>query len=420
MSIPTKADVVIIGAGIVGTSAAYFLSKIGLSVVLCEKGEVAGEQSSRNWGFVRQQGRDPAEIPAIIRSVKIWNGLSSEIGEDVGYVQSGSLYLANTEQQLYDYEVWLEHAKQYQIDTRILSKSEALNKIPHANGKWIGALTTLSDGRAEPSKATTAISRAAERHGATIITNCAVRGLEFSAGKISGVITEFGPISANIVLCAAGAWSSLFCGRHGVELPQLMVRSSVFRTGPAPLISDHSIWCKDVALRRRQDGGYTVAHGSATEVPIVPNSFRWMSKFLPAFKTEKTRLRFRLDHRFYKELTIAKNWKTGSITPFEKERINQVRPSHSILKEAEASLKRLFPELKDIKVLEQWAGLIDVTPDAVPVISPVSKLPGFYLATGFSGHGFGIGPAAGELAAGMITGSATNSELKPFALTRFF
>lgn len=420
MSIPTKADVVIIGAGIVGTSAAYFLSKIGLSVVLCEKGEVAGEQSSRNWGFVRQQGRDPAEIPAIIRSVKIWNGLSSEIGEDVGYVQSGSLYLANTEQQLSDYEAWLEHAKQYQIDTRILSKSEALNKIPHANGKWIGALTTLSDGRAEPSKATTAISRAAERHGATIITNCAVRGLEFSAGKISGVITEFGPISANIVLCAAGAWSSLFCGRHGVELPQLMVRSSVFRTGPAPLISDHSIWCKDVALRRRQDGGYTVAHGSATEVPIVPNSFRWMSKFLPAFKTEKTRLRFRLDHRFYKELTIAKNWKTGSITPFEKERINQVRPSHSILKEAEASLKRLFPELKDIKVLERWAGLIDVTPDAVPVISPVSKLPGFYLATGFSGHGFGIGPAAGELAAGMITGSATNSELKPFALTRFF
>ena len=420
MSIPTKADVVIIGAGIVGTSAAYFLSKIGLSVVLCEKGEVAGEQSSRNWGFVRQQGRDPAEIPAIIRSVKIWNGLSSEIGEDVGYVQSGSLYLANTEQQLSDYEAWLEHAKQYQIDTRILSKSEALNKIPHANGKWIGALTTLSDGRAEPSKATTAISRAAERHGANIITNCAVRGLEFSAGKISGVVTEFGPISANIVLCAAGAWSSLFCGRHGVELPQLMVRSSVFRTGPAPLISDHSIWCKDVALRRRQDGGYTVAHGSATEVPIVPNSFRWMSKFLPAFRTEKTRLRFRLDHRFYKELTIAKNWKTGSITPFEKERINQVRPSHSILKEAEASLKRLFPELKDIKVLERWAGLIDVTPDAVPVISPVSKLPGFYLATGFSGHGFGIGPAAGELAAGMITGSATNSELKPFALTRFF
>ena len=420
MSIPTKADVVIIGAGIVGTSAAYFLSKIGLSVVLCEKGEVAGEQSSRNWGFVRQQGRDPAEIPAIIRSVKIWNGLSSEISEDVGYVQSGSLYLANTEQQLSDYEAWLEHAKQYQIDTRILSKSEALNKIPHANGKWIGALTTLSDGRAEPSKATTAISRAAERHGANIITNCAVRGLEFSAGKISGVVTEFGPISTNIVLCAAGAWSSLFCGRHGVELPQLMVRSSVFRTGPAPLISDHSIWCKDVALRRRQDGGYTVAHGSATEVPIVPNSFRWMSKFLPAFKTEKTRLRFRLDHRFYKELTIAKNWKTGSITPFEKERINQVRPSHSILKEAEASLKRLFPELKDIKVLEQWAGLIDVTPDAVPVISPVSKLPGFYLATGFSGHGFGIGPAAGELAAGMITGSATNSELKPFALTRFF
>ena len=78
------------------------------------------------------------------------------------------------------------------------------------------------------------------------------------------------------------------------------------------------------------------------------------------------------------------------------------------------------PKLKDIKILEQWAGLIDVTPDAVPVISPVSKLPGFYLATGFSGHGFGLGPAAGELASGMITGSAAKSELEPFALNRFF
>ena len=79
MSIPLKSDVVIVGAGIVGTSAAYFLSKLGLSVVLCEKGIVAGEQSSRNWGFVRQQGRDPAEIPAIIRSIKIWKDLASEI-----------------------------------------------------------------------------------------------------------------------------------------------------------------------------------------------------------------------------------------------------------------------------------------------------------------------------------------------------
>jgi glycine/D-amino acid oxidase-like deaminating enzyme len=145
-----------------------------------------------------------------------------------------------------------------------------------------------------------------------------------------------------------------------------------------------------------------------------------MKKFLPAFKTEKNRLRFRLDHRFFKELTVVKNWDPGSITPFEKERVNQVSPSQSILKEAQANLKRLFPELKDIKILEQWAGLIDVTPDAVPVISPVSALPGFYLATGFSGHGFGLGPAAGELASGMITGSAAKSELEAFSLNRFF
>ena len=419
MHLPSKVEVVIIGGGIVGTSTAYYLAKMGISVALCEKGLIGGEQSSRNWGFVRQQGRDPAEIPLIIRSMQIWKGLSNEIDEDIGFKQSGTLYLANTENQLSNYEAWLEHAKQYQIDTKILSRSEIEDKLPNATGKWIGALTTPSDGRAEPTMVTGAISRAAERLGAFILKGCAVRGVERSGGNVSGVVTEHGSIQTNAVLCAAGAWSSLFCGRHGIELPQLKVRSSVFKTAPAPLISEHSIWCKDVALRRRLDGGYTVAHGSATEVPLVPNTFRWFKKFLPAFKSEKDRLRIRIDSRFYKEITTPKKWNDNSVTPFELERVNDVQPNKSILKEASENLQKLFPQLRGIQINEEWAGLIDVTPDAVPVISPVSEMPGFYMATGFSGHGFGIGPGAGELAAKMINGSGNNDELAPFSFNRF-
>ena len=419
MDLPSKVDVVIIGAGIVGTSAAYYLAKMGVSVALCEKGSIGGEQSSRNWGFVRQQGRDPAEIPLIIRSMQIWKGLSNEIDEDVGFKQSGTLYLANTEHQLSIYEAWLEYAKQYQIDTKILSKAEIADKLPNTTGNWIGALTTPSDGRAEPIIATDAISRAAERLGAFIFKDCAVRGVERSGGNVSGVVTEHGSIQTNAVLCAAGAWSSLFCGRHGIELPQLKVRSSVFKTAPAPLISEHSIWCKDVALRRRLDGGYTVAHGAATEVPLVPDTFRWFKKFLPSLKSEKDRLRIRIDGRFFKEMTTPKKWNDNSVTPFELERVNDVQPNKSILKEASKSLQKLFPQLRGIQIIEEWAGLIDVTPDAVPVISSVSEMPGFYLATGFSGHGFGIGPGAGELAAKMITGSSNNDEIAPFSFNRF-
>ena len=115
--IPEKSDVVIIGGGIIGVSTAYYLAKYGVSVTLIEKGEIAGEQSSRNWGFVRQQGRDPAEIPTIMRSLVLWKGLSKELGEDIGFKQAGVFYLANTQQQVADYEDWLNYAKEYQINS---------------------------------------------------------------------------------------------------------------------------------------------------------------------------------------------------------------------------------------------------------------------------------------------------------------
>ena len=163
--VPESSDVVIVGGGIIGTAAAYYLARGGIGVTLCEKGRVAGEQSSRNWGFVRQQGRDPAEIPTIIESLRLWNGLAGEIGEDVGFTRAGALYLASTESQLARYEAWLEHARQYQLDTRLLSREEVRKVLPGSRGEWIGGLYTPSDGRAEPALATPALARAAAPAG---------------------------------------------------------------------------------------------------------------------------------------------------------------------------------------------------------------------------------------------------------------
>ncbi len=418
--VPDTSDVVIVGGGIIGTAAAYYLARGGIDVTLCEKGRVAGEQSSRNWGFVRQQGRDPAEIPTIIESLRLWNGLAEEIGEDVGFTRAGALYLASTERQLARYEAWLEHARQYQLDTRLLSREEVRKALPGSRGEWVGGLHTPSDGRAEPALATPALARAARRQGATIVEQCAVRGLDTQAGRVSGVVTEHGRIAASTVLCAGGAWSSLFCARHGIVLPQLKVRSSVFRTAPAPLVSETAIWSQDVAFRRRQDGGYTVAHGSATEVPIVPDTLRWARSFMPSYRDERSRLRLRLDSRFLTELRTPRRWSLDGPSPFEATRVNDPAPSQRILDQAARNLARLFPALAPVPVVESWAGLIDVTPDAVPVIAPVDELPGFHLATGFSGHGFGIGPAAGRLAAEMVSGIPTSIDRTPFRLERFF
>ena len=418
--VPEKSDVVIIGGGIIGVSTAYYLAKYGISVTLIEKGKIAGEQSSRNWGFVRQQGRDPAEIPTIMRSLSLWKGLSKELDEDTGFKQAGVFYLANNEQQVAAYEDWLNYAKEYQIDSHLIPKSEIEKYVPSNSGDWLAALRTPSDGRAEPSKATGALAKGAERLGAQILTNCAVFGFETEGGRVSSVSTEQGIIKTNSVLCAGGTWSSLFCARHNIPLPQLKIRSSVLRTSPVPKISEHSIWCRDVALRRRQDGGYTIAHGSASEAPIVPDTFRWGIKYIESYKKEKNRLRVKLNGRFYKELITPRRWNINGPSPFELERVYDVSPNKKILEEAFSNLLKLFPQLINAKIVESWGGLIDVTPDAVPVISPVEKVPGFFLATGFSGHGFGIGPGAGELAAQMITGKANKQELLNFDYNRFF
>ena len=127
-----------------------------------------------------------------------------------------------------------------------------------------------------------------------------------------------------------------------------------------------------------------------------------------------------MNERFYKELMTPRRWNINGPSPFEPERIYNVSPNKKILDEAFDNLRRLFPQLMNAKIIESWGGLIDVTPDAVPVISPVEKNPGFYLATGFSGHGFGIGPGAGELAAQMIAGKASKQELSNFDYNRFF
>ena len=418
--LPANVDIVVIGGGIIGSSTAYFLAKNGVSVLLCEKGVIGGEQSSRNWGFVRQQGRAVQEIPLIKESLRIWRGLDQEIGDKTGFHQGGVVHAASTEKGLAGYEAWYDIAKKYQLDTLLLTVPELKQNFPDLAGEWAGALTTPSDGRAEPSKAAPAIARAAVRLGAHVQTNCAVRGLDIEAGRVAGVVTEHGRVACERVVLAGGAWSSLFCGREAVTLPQLKVQNDVLRTTAAPNVTDGAFWSGPFAIRRRLDGGYTVAHGTLNQFHMVPDAFRYFRKFLPAFKEERDSIRMRFGHRFWRELFTRRHWSLDRPSPFEGTRVLDPQPYKDVIDETFANFKTYFPVMKDVQIARTWAGLIDVTPDAIPVISPVDDIPGFYLATGFSGHGFGIGPGAGRLAAEMVTDAPTCVDLQPFRYGRFF
>ncbi|MEJ1975981.1 MAG: FAD-binding oxidoreductase [Acetobacteraceae bacterium] len=263
------------------------------------------------------------------------------------------------------------------------------------------------------------MAEAARRLGATLLTGCAARGFETQAGRVSAVVTERGRIGCDAVVLAGGAWSRLFCGNQGIAFPQLKVLGSVMRTKPLDGPPDIAVGGSDFAFRKRLDGGYTIAQRGATEAPIVPDSFRLLPEYLPRFWAERRDLRLRLNGRFAEEWRLKRHWSLDQETPFEQVRVLDPKPSDAILAAARRNLVRVFPAFAAMEVAQSWGGLIDVTPDAVPVIAPVMQAPGFFIASGFSGHGFGIGPAAGRLMADLVSGDAPIVDPAPFRYDRF-
>src|ERR1700730_1610547 len=268
-SLPARADVVIVGGGIIGTSTALFLAQKGVSVALCEKGHIAGEQRSRNWGWCRKMVRDPRELPLVIESLRLWEGMNRTVEAETGFRNCGIMYLAETPAALARLEGWLDHSREYQLDTTVIDGAEVTKLLPGLAKPWAGALYTPSDGKAEPQKAAPAIAEAARRHGATVLTGCAVRGIETAAGRVATVVTEKGRLACDRVVLACGVWSRLFCGNPDLRLPQLKVMSSVMRTEKFDAGLETSCSGFGFGVRKRLDGGYNVAGWSGHGVDIV-------------------------------------------------------------------------------------------------------------------------------------------------------
>ena len=422
----SEADVVVIGGGVIGVCTAYYLAQLGQKVMLCEKGVVAGEQSSRNWGWVRQHARDEAELPIMMESARLWNGLAEEIGEDVGYRQNGVLYLASTQKKLAQREDWIELAKQYQLNSSLLSSAEVAAMTGTPEGQWCGGVYTDSDGRAEPWIAVPAIARAASRLGVGIKEHCAVRNIEQKNRQISGVVTEHGLVKCNRVVLACGAWSSLFAGNMDIYLPQLCVRSTVVKTTQVRDFFSGNAADENLAFRRRQDESYSLALTDRIEHLIGPNTFRFFRPFAPAMKLDwdQYRLAPKMPKGFPDAWRTARKWSDDEISPFEKLRVLNPEPNLKSVNRILNLARRKLPDLKNAGVAQSWAGMIDSMPDIVPVIENVSSSSasapeGLTFATGFSGHGFGIGPAAGKLVADLVCHRPVPYDLDRFRLGRF-
>ena len=418
--LPERADVVVLGGGVIGVMTAWHLAERGLKVVVCEKGRVAGEQSSRNWGWIRQQGRDFAELPIMMESRRLWQEMAAEM-PGMGFQSHGVMYLARSHEEMFGFEQWMMTARGMGLDVRLQSTAQVYARYDSATVQWVGGLFTESDAHAEPWVAVPLLAEGAVRRGAVIVEDCAVRLLDIAAGRVAGVVTEKGRIACDQVVVAGGAWSSLFLRAHGVKIPQLSVLASVAQTEPMPEVFKGCLADDRMGLRRRADGGYSIAPGGSHDYFIGPDAFRNVGAYLPVLKRDfkSTRFHPRAPQTFPDAWSTPRRWSGDEVSPFERCRILNPAPNMAYLARVQADFATAFPTLGPIRIRSAWGGMIDSIPDVVPVVDRVAAVPGLVIATGMCGHGYGIGPGMGRVVADLVAGNPIVHDLSRFRLSRF-
>lgn len=417
--LPETADVVVIGGGIIGSFTAYYLAKRGLKVALIEKGRIGAEQSSRNWGWCRQQNRDARELPMATKALDLWEQFAADTGEDTGFSRCGLLYLSDNEAEIAGWARWRDFAKTAGVTTNMLSAAEATERGRFSNKAWKGGVFSPTDGTADPSKAAPAVARAILALGGTVHQDCAVRGLETEGGRLSGVVTERGVIRTKIAVLSAGAWASSFCYQYNIRFPQATVRQTVMAVGPGKDILPPAMHSERISMTRRGDGGYTLSISGSGKVDPTPQFLRFSTQFLPMFLRRWRKLSPGGLEGVQSGHETVKRWKLDRPTPMERMRILDPTPDAAAVKRTHERALELMPRMAERGVTGAWAGYVDSTPDGVPGIGEMASLPGFVLASGFSGHGFGIGPGAGHLIADIVSGTTPIVDPKPYHPDRF-
>jgi glycine/D-amino acid oxidase-like deaminating enzyme len=409
-ALPERVDAAVVGGGIVGCASAFELAKRGLSVLVLEKGEIAGEQSGRNLGFVRQQGRDPAELPLAIASNRRWLELVQELDADFEWVQGGNIALALDAEEAEHYRAWAKVGEEFGLDTRLLSPEQAREVVPGLAQPFVLGIHTPADAQADPAKATLALADAAAGAGARVVTGCTVHAIEAAGGQVVGVQTQRGSVKAGTVVCAAGIWSHKLLRDVGVDLPQQAVKVMVLRTQPVGQLTRSGVWTRQVAFRQAVSGSI-VASASVFDIELEAHNLRHARMFLPMYLANRERFRLRVTAR-------------GLASSVPRPRTRRFAGDQPV---ADASFVRSYlrrleswlPALGSLKLERSWAGLTDGTPDGVPVLESLERPRGLIVATGQSGHGFALGPVFGLVVADLVTSGTTRFDLGKMRLARF-
>jgi sarcosine oxidase subunit beta len=367
---PEKADVVIIGGGVMGCSIAYNLAREGLKPVVIEKSDIGGEASGANGGGVRQSARNLKEMPLAIESIQIYGQLHEELGMDLEYVREGNLRLCTSEEELDTMRKSVENQKAANLELEMLDRKQVLNINPHIGDKVIGASFCPTDGHVNPFLVTYAFFQKAKSLGARVVTHEEVKDIRLQKSKVSAVITDKQTFETDLVVNAAGVAGRKVANMVGLDLPMRPVFSEAMITEPYPPLFKQMIGHAKGLFYGRQ-----TVHGS-----FFWGGFVGTEQFI---------------HREGKPL------------------FHFIGPAISNM------VIDFFPILKDVNVIRTWSGLIAQISDAIPVLGYTEEVPGFVFATGFSGHGFGLAPVIGRLIGELIMDCQTSIPISDFCFGRF-
>jgi len=367
------ADVVIVGSGIIGNATAYYLARKGLSVIVLEKSDDIGHGgSSRNGGGVRQSGRDKRELPIAMYGVReLWPTLSEELGMDIEYYQEGNLRLGKTADHLQTLNVLAENAKSCGLDIRMIDGYEARQICPYLSEEVIGASWCPSDGHANPLLVTLAYYKRARQLGVRFITEEEVVAIQKVKGVARRVLTTKNSYEGDHILLAAGYETRAISASVGIDIPMYLEKLEVLVTEAQPEMFYQMLGTAtaDFYGHQSKHGSFVFGGSSGLDMVNKDNGLMANSSFTAS--------------------CICRG------------------------------IMKYFPILSEAKIVRTWAGWIDDCIDNVPVISPVEEVPGLILACGFTGHGFGIGPAVGSLLSELVVGEKTSVDLSKFRYDRF-
>jgi glycine/D-amino acid oxidase-like deaminating enzyme len=412
IGLPQRCDVVVVGGGVLGLASAYELAGRNLSVVLVEGGRVGGRQSGRNLGFVRQQGRAPAELPMMMAASQRWRGLGDELGSDVEWRMGGNLRLTNDPELAGRYERWAADAAALGLDSRVVSDAEVETILPGVSQRWLLGIFTASDGQADPVATCRAYAAAARARGVQVCEGVPVQRITLAGGAVAGVTTPVGEIKARLVVLAAGSGSMRLARGAGVDIPRQLVRQTVILTDPVPPVTHAAAWTGELFIRQDARGRLRLAAAARNEIVLDPAGIRHAGRFLSSYLANRSQLRVRAD---------VANLARAALRPLQAASGDELspRPRFDDVRFCLERVQRYFPGLGAVRLQQAWAGEIDATPDALPVIDGGSGPSGLVIATGMSGHGFGLAPVAGSVVADLAEGAEPGFDLRPFRLARF-